>query len=346
MTHESLALLEQRCISTPEHLRTLPTAPLEAAEGILRHAATVFVTGIGASEGPARLLASCLFAAPKRPARFIPLSGLLAGDHADSTAGGQSSVLVIFSQALSPNARMALDAGRDFSTTILICGSDIVVDESIRLASGMNLHVIQHPPQEETGFLLRVTGPAIASAVALGIAALALTDVTAVEVREQWMICADAMEMRIHTRPPEVDFLRQPPAFLVYGKGGVERNHLLRWTLLECLDHYDPPIWDLLSFAHGPFQNIFDASRTIVVPRSLQDPMMENLMERLRHMLQQTKHTIIDIPSDLPRPWCILEHLATVQSFVLEHLRQNPRDLRAWPGRGCDGDLYLLDKLP
>lgn len=346
MTNESLTLLEQRCIATPGYLRNLPTTGLEVAEGILRHASTVFVTGVGASEGPARLLASCLFATSERPARFMPLSGLLVGDHAEWTAGGQSSVLVIFSQGLSPNARMALDAGRDFSATILICGSDVVIDESIRIATGMNLHVIHHPPDAETGFLLRVTGPAIASAIALGIAALAMTDTTTVEVREQWMTCADAMEMRIHIRPPDVDLLRHPPAFLVYGKGGIERNHLLRWTLLECLDNYDPPMWDLLNFAHGAFQNIFGTSRTMILLRSLQDRSVEGLIERLHHMLRQTQHTLIDIPSDLPRPWCILEHLATLQAFVLEHLRRNPRDLNAWPGRNCDGELYLLDKLP
>lgn len=344
--NESLALLEQRCISTPGHLRSMSAAPLEIAEGLLRHASSVFVTGIGASEGPARLLASCLFSASERPARFMPLSGLLVGDHAEWTSGGKAAVLVIFSQGLSPNARMALDAGRDFSATILICGTDVVIDDSIRTASGMNLHVITHPPEGETGFLLRVTGPAIASAIALGIAALAMTDNTTVEVREQWMTCADAMEMRIHTRPPDVNFLSKPPAFLLYGKGGIERGHLLRWTLLECLDHYDPPVWDLLSFAHGPFQNIFDTSRTILVARSLQDPPIEGLMERLHNMLRQTQHTLIDIPSDLPRPWCILEHLATLQSFVLEHLRRNPRDLHSWPGRGCDGELYLLNTIP
>jgi hypothetical protein len=343
--HETLKLLEQRCFSTPGHLRHLSTAPLELVQGILQTASSTFVTGIGASEGPARLLVSCLSSSAEKPAQFIPLSGLVAGDHAAWTAGGQAAVLVIFSQALSPNARMALEAGRDFSATILVCSSDVVIDASIRSASGMNLHVVTHPPEGETGFLLRVTGPAIASAIALGLAALVTTENTAVEVREQWLACADAMEMRIHTPHPDVDLVKQPPIFLVYGQGGIERNHLLRWTLLEILQQCDPPVWDMLNFAHGAFQNIFETSRTIIVPRSLQDSFLEELIRRLHDMLRQTRHTLLDIPSELPRPWSMLEHLATVQAFVLEHLRRNPRDLCAWPGRGCDGALYLLDRM-
>lgn len=343
--HESVKLLEQRCHASPACIRGLPMTSLEIARILLRQATMTLVTGLGASEGPARLLASCL-STYQRAARFMPLSGLVAGDHAEWTAGERGTVLVIFSQSLSPNARMALDAGRDFSATILVCGADVRVDDAIRSASGMNLHVIQHPPDQETGFLMRVTGPAVASAVALGLAALTTTDENSLETREQLMICADAMEMRIYTRPPDANFIESPPAFLVYGNDGIERNQLLRWSMLECFEKYVPPMWDLFSFAHGAFQNIFDSPRTLIMVRSLEDPSITGLLDRLREMLRKTRHTLIDVPSELPRPWCVLEHLAMVQAFMLEHLRRNPRDLRTWPGQGHDGPLYLLRQMP
>lgn len=343
--HESVKLLEQRCFASPDLVRSLDIETLQPAATVLQSADCIFITGIGASEGPARLLASCLVG-PHKQVRFIPLSGLIAGDHIAWMAEGQSSILVVFSQALSPNARMVLASSVDFSATILICGPEVAVDESIRSTLGNRLHVVRHPPKEESGFLVRVVGPAVASAIALGLATLATTEQTAAEIRDELAECADAMEMRIHTRPPESNLLERPPAFLVYGADGVERNHLLRWTLLECLDQYDPPSWDVLSFAHGAFQNIFFGSRTLILARALEDETLVPLFDRLRDMLGQTRHTLIDIPSELPRPWCVLEHLATVQALMLEHLRKNSRDLRMWPGRGCDGALYLLDKLP
>jgi len=312
---------------------------------VLEFADCIFITGIGASEGPARLLASCLLGLRKH-VRFIPLSGLITGDHRPWLTSSGPSRLIIFSQALSPNAQMALDIGKEFTTTILICGPDVHVDDVSQEVPARRLMVIRHPPEQETGFLMRVTGPAVASAMALALADRVTGQFTNDELRARLHHCADAMEKRLHHPPSDVDFVEHPPAFLVNGIDGVERNQLLRWTLLECLDKHDPSLWDLLSFAHGAFQNTFEASRTLILLRSSMDAAMEPLVDRLREMLGQTRHTLVDIPSELPRPWCVLEHFAAVQALMLEHLRKHPRDLRAWPGRGCDGALYRLDTLP
>ena len=343
--HESVKLLEQRCFASPNFVRSLAIETLKPAATVLQVADCIFITGIGASEGPARLLASCLGGTHKH-IRFIPLSGLIAGDHRPWLTSSGPSRLVIFSQALSPNAQMALDAGKDFTSTILICGQDVQVDDAVCETPAKQLMVIRHPPEKETGFLMRVTGPSVASAIALALAELVTRRSTHDELRTRLQQCADAMEKRLQTIAPEVDLVERPPAFLVYGMDGVQRNHLLRWTLLECLDKHDPSSWDLLSFAHGAFQNIFDTSRTLILPRSSLDVAMERLVDRLRDMLGQTRHTLVDIPSDLPRPWCLLEHLTAVQVLMVEHLRRHPRDLCTWPGRGCDGALYRLDRMP
>lgn len=339
MTHESVDLLQQRCFASPDILRGLEVKTFQHVATLLEKGAVVFTTGIGASEGPARLLASCL-SSQHRSAQFIPLSGLLAGDHRAWMNDGKNSRLVVFSQALSPNAQMALDAGKEFATTVLVCGPDV------RVESTRSYEVIRHPPTGETGFLVRVTGPAVASAIALILAEMVTRHSSHDAVQSTLQQCADAMEKTLQAPALNVDFMQEPPAFLVCGKDGVEQNHLLRWTLLECMDKHDPSLWDLLSFAHGAFQNIFDTSRTLILPRSTVDVALEPLVTRLRDMLGQTRHTLLDVPSDLPRPWCVLEHIAMVQALVLGHLRRYPRDLGNWPGRGCDGALYTLDKLP
>jgi len=338
--HESVKLLEQRCFASPDIIRLLDIKSFQRAATLLENGTVVFTTGIGASEGPARLLASCL-SRRHRPVQFVPLSGLVASDHREWIRDCGNSCLVVFSQALSPNAQMALEAGKEFETTVLVCGPDVRVESGSK-----SWEVIRHAPAGETGFLVRVTGPAVASAIALALAQLVTRRPSYEEVQSQLRRCADAMEKRLQAAPPEVDFIQQPPAFLVYGKDGIEQNHLLRWTLLECLYNYDPSSWDLLSFAHGAFQNIFDAARTLILPRSTADEAFEPFVARLRDMLGQTRHTLLDVPSELPRPWCVLEHIALVQALVLAHVRRYPRDLGNWPGRGCDGAIYGLSELP
>jgi creatinine amidohydrolase len=343
--HESVKLLEQRCLASPDFVRSLAFESLQPVATVLQFADCIFITGVGASEGPARLLASCLLG-QHRHVRFIPLSGLIAGDHRPWLPSSGSSRLVVFSQALSPNAQMALDAGKEFTTTILFCGPNVRVDETASVIPAKQLIVIRHPPESEMGFLVRVTGPAVASAMALALAELVTSQSTNDELRARLHQCANAMETQLHAGLADVDFVQHPPTFLVYGIDGVERNHLLRWTLLECLDKHDPSSWELLAFAHGAFQNIFDTSRTLLLPRALDDAALDPLVERLRVMLSQTRHTLIELRSELPRPWCLLEHLAAVQALMLGYLRQNPRDLNTWPGHGRDGALYTLDRLP
>lgn len=332
-------------MASPNLLRSFPVESLLDAARILRIADSICVTGIGASEGPARLCASSL-AEHGRVASFLPLSAFMVGDHGTMARNGLSSCLVVFSQSLSPNVHMALQTANEFTTTLLVCGSDARVEDLAKPLDGKQRLIVRHAPAQETGFLMRVAGPAVASALALALAQFTTTEADVETMRNRLHRCADAMQWRLTAPLADVDLWEKPPALLVYGKDGVECSHLLRWTLLEYLDKHDPSAWDLLSFAHGAFQNIFHASRTLILPRSTIDVNLEPVVERLREMLGETQHTLVDVPSALPRPWCVLEHIAYVQALVLGDLRKHPRDLQNWPGRGRDGALYTLNELP
>lgn len=328
-------------MASPNLIRSFRVDSLFDAAKMLKMADAISVTGIGASEGPARLCASRL-SEVGRVARFLPISAFIAGDHGALARNGKTSCLVVFSQALSPNVHLALQAAKDFTTTLLVCGPGACVDDVARTLGLKELVVVRHLPEQETGFLMRVTGPVVASAVALAVADFATAEPSVDQIRTRMRLCADAMDARLNTLLPDVELRDKPPTFLTYGADGVERMHLLRWTLLEYLDKHDPSSWDLLSFAHGAFQNIFHASRTLILPRSSLDVNLEPVVERLREMLGETRHTLVDVPSSLPRPWCVLEHIAYVQALVLADLRRYPRDLANWPGRGRDGALYGL----
>ncbi len=337
MSDESLELFERRCYASPELVRALSIRSLEPAAELLKNASLVFCTGIGASEGPARLLASLL-----PSARFVPLSAFLLGDHRALLSSG--AVLVLFSQKLSPNARMALDAATRFSRTVVVCGTDRSLEQRLETFP-TTTSVVRHEPDDESGFLLRVTGPAVASAVAMSLAALVTGGQTRADIEERLRQCAETMQRRLRTPLGHIDLVQKPPAFLVSGMDGAERAHVLRWTLLECPDLADPLQWDLLSFAHGPYQNVYAKPHTLFIPYATSDMAVCSLLDRLLDMLKQTPHTFFELPSELHRPWSVLEHLACIHRLVLDHVTKNPRDLRTWPGQGLDGPIYDLERL-
>ena len=112
MSGEPAAQLAARLAAVPSVL----AETLEQAEGELRPDLAwvrglsgrelrrpVVTTGIGASEGPARVLAWLLQHVVGLRAGFRPLSQLLA-----ESPRRESALLVLFSQGLSPNAQLAL----------------------------------------------------------------------------------------------------------------------------------------------------------------------------------------------------------------------------------------------
>ncbi len=118
--HErSLALVAEARRALPDALaRTLAVALPERPSDLAR----VVTTGIGASEGPARLLAQLLVE-----------NGLAARFHAASRFGGDTphgDLLVVFSQGLSPNVLGALRCGERFRHVWLVTGLDAETSDS------------------------------------------------------------------------------------------------------------------------------------------------------------------------------------------------------------------------
>src|SRR5262245_40577329 len=106
-------MLERRVAELPGYLRrvlatrgNLPQLPSEGSFAI---------TGVGASEGPARYLSALLRHVHRRHAPFVPLSCFATGDRVSV-----NETLLVFSQGLSANARMALaTAGRHHHAVLI-----------------------------------------------------------------------------------------------------------------------------------------------------------------------------------------------------------------------------------
>lgn len=319
----SLALLEARIASIPAALAE--AAALELPRGI--EPRSVITTGIGASEGPARLLAASLSEAD-RCARFVPLSAF-------ATTRPRADLLVVFSQGLSPNARLALGHEHDFGTRWLVTsearGSGSKHDAFLSPLEERGLLRIVMPPRTEGELLLRVVGPTTASLLALRLAALlgatALSNTPFHEAPEAYSARAG------------VDALREGPIAIVTAGLTFDAAHGHRWKMLEGLLAGDVPAWDALQFAHGPMQALYDREATLI---GLATPDGAELLTRARGAIATTKLGFVPIVARRGDALSFFEHAAALDALLVATLRERPRDLRNWPGRGADAALYGL----
>jgi hypothetical protein len=297
----SESLLRARLAELPKCLRRVREvcAPIEPSGSFV-------VTGIGASEGPARAMATLVRGA------FVPLSAFVDG-------APDADTLVVFSQGLSPNARLALSRASTYRRSFLFT--------SARDATFAGKIVVL-PPEREDGTLVRVLGPTsalLAAAIASGAAGdveplfAALSAPRAIAVDEE----------RLFGRV----------AFVTAGGHG-ELCHGARNAWLEALCTPEPPMWDVLQIAHGPFQEFFESEILLVALE--RDGAERELFDRLERMLVPERHRLVRLRSSLSPALAAIDHVTQVHELVCRALAARPRDLGAWPGSGRDGPLYDL----
>jgi hypothetical protein len=279
-----------------------PIPPLPEARG------TIVVTGIGGSEGPARIHAHAL-RARGATAAFVPVSGI---------ARVEADELRVFSQNLSPNARIALAAAPRFSRALLVTAASAV--------DGFSGDVVRHPPESEDGLLVRVLGPTLATRIAFGASA-------------DGKIVRAAFERgaRIAAELPR-EALAGQVAFVLSGDDG-ERFFGLRWKWLETLGTCDPPIYDVLSFTHGPFQRWFEQPLTFVALRSPGDD--PGPWSAFTQILRPGQRVVtLDALATMPHAW--FEHDAMQNALLCRALGLGVGHGPRWLGYGADRPLYEL----
>jgi hypothetical protein len=319
--HESLAVLERRIASIFPTVRELLARPFPARASSCEAGAFV-VTGVGGSEGPARLLVGALVRAG-RPARFVPMSALIEGTFEPSS----NEALCLFSQGLSPNACAALATAVMFRDAFLFTSTppEAPVLEGFVRAGG---NVVFLPPPEESGSLLRVVGPAIAM---LGAALFSGADPPRNLAEALEKAAADAT--RIASTIPR-DRLFSPLAFVTSGENeGLARGLAIKW--IEGLARPSPPTWDALEVAHGPF-HAFYTETLLLVAVGPPTP----LFSRLEALLVPERHTLVRFETSMPFPYARLELEVAVNALFLKAFEAEPRDLFSWPSKGKDEALY------
>ena len=319
--HESLEVLERRIASIFPTVRDLLAHPFVPRASSCK-VDTFVVTGVGGSEGPARLL-ECALVRSGRRARFVPMSALVEGTFEPSS----NEALCLFSQGLSPNARAALATANLFRDAFLFTSTSPdapLLGEFVR-AGG---NVVSLPPPEESGSLLRVVGPAIAM---LGAALFSGADPPRGLADALEKASADAT--RIASTIPR-DRLFSPLAFVTSGENeALGRGLAIKW--IEGLARPAPPTWDALEVAHGPF-HAFYTEMLLLVAVGPPTP----LFARLEALLVPERHTLVRLETSMPFPYARLELEVAVNALFLKAFEVEPRDLFSWPSKGKDEALY------
>jgi hypothetical protein len=300
-------------------------------------------TGCGLSEGPARFFAACLAGELGLRARFSPVSAFVTPD--GSPAG---DTLIVFSHALSPNARLPLAQASRYRDVLVVTGvrPDGYGDPAARALSDAmkaGARVLELPAVEEEGMLLRVISPTLAT-----VAAARLVDGIGRETGRAPMF-PDGNEMAAiyRDRPATVALDRDgaiPDLALVTCAGHPDVCHGIRWKLLEGLRVPDPPVWDVLQIVHGPFQQTFDRPFTFVALTCGDDAHEAELFRRLSVMLVPERHVLVTVRATIRGPAAYFEHEAEIHRAMVEALERTASDPSRWPGKDRDGPLYDVDR--
>ena len=349
----SLALLRRRVAELPSHLRGAFLAWDESVAPRQPLARRLVVSGAGGSEGPARFLVALATRHLAVRAHFAPLSAFVAPN--ELCAG---DTLVLFSQSLSPNARLAVACCDDFAHALLFtsvppdAGAARDDAKGVAFAAlGLGARVVVLPPADESRLFLRIVGPAVAT---LG-AVLLCTDMGRALTRPLFEALPDLpalMEAALGRVAEGVAAVAAEPPFsriaLVTAGGYGEYCHGLRWKLLEGLGVPEPPLWDVLQVVHGPFQQFHDERLLVCTLESAARPAERPLFDRLAKVLVAGRHHLLRLEAEGEPPLAWFEHDAMLNGLLLALLAKRPRDLVDWPGKGADAALYELgaDMVP
>lgn len=319
------SLLSSRIDALADALEETLRAPLPRLDD-LSPATRWVTTGIGGSEGPARVMAAALRASGERHARFAPLS-----QFACDPRSLRGDVLVVCSQGLSPNARIALQH-KGFAHTLAITAATA---DALRAAGGGSARVAPHPPREEPGLLARVLGPAAAT-----LTALRIVDALTGGAPPEGLVRA----VRAASLAPAAALDPRRPVALLCCDAGLELAHGLRWKWLEATRAGDASVFDALGFAHGPLQ-LCDERGAQVALLTRDDPRERALWDRVRAVLAGTSIEVRTLPATLPGAWAFFEHDARWNATLRATLEGcSEPDLLRWRTQGRDGDLYDLDR--
>lgn len=290
------------------------------------------VTGVGASEFPARVLVEALRGAGVR-AQFRPISTYLG-----PPVVPRRTSLVVFSQGLSPNARLPFRYTEAYDEVHLFTsleeGTRDESDRIFQLCKG----VYRHLPKSEGGTLLRVVGPLCSALLALRWSARLL------EGREgalpDWARRLEDVPRFYAQASLDAPRLGTDPAACLARGRFVSLASALMWKWQEALYTRLPPVFDVLSFTHGPLQS-FVGKEAMFLAFGPLDP---NVLSALQASMDQGWHHLLSLSAHLSDLLAIFEYDARVTAMALGEMKRRGISPGDWPGKAAEVPLYELGR--
>ncbi len=335
----SVEELGRRARSIPQEIARALAAPPPLLSAELAAGPWV-VSGIGASEGPARLLAALLRDVGAR-AEFSPASSFL------EPGGASGRVLAVVSQRLSPNARLPLGRRADFDACFLLTTLAPERDAVAASLAASGVRVISHGPVREDRLFLRVVGPAVAYVVAMR---LALAAAHALGVTPAWEAgLASLPEVLGGAAPRARAALAEHDPRALFETAGLvtsgpwtTASEGLRLKLVEGLGLGSVGLWDVCGVAHGPLQTFYERKATLLALVRAGETGTREVWDRLERVLDPSRHTVLRLVAELPPPLSIVEHDALLDHVLLAAVEAFPHNLCTWPAQGADAPIYNL----
>lgn len=288
----------------------------------------ILTTGVGLAGGTARAVAETL-SELGHPARFASLSAF-AG-----SAPPTGHTTLLFSQSLSPNARLAVASSsrRKIAFTAVRREGEGAPSLALRRFLGEEGHLVPVPGHDEHGGLVRIQSPVTSLFIALRWIAEAESTPWAYALPLVPELSQSAFHRaQSQTVPPS----SAPAAFVCAGLTPSTLFGLsAKWG--ETLFDGPPPIFDALELGHGPLQCLFASDRTLVV---FARPEQRTLLARVQAVLDPRRHTLITLEARLPGPLALFEWSSGLDALLLSRLERSPPRGRDWPARSRDAPLY------
>lgn len=337
-----IELLKQRIDEIPKNIIKMLAKPIKTKLPV--SAEHFIVTGTGCSEAHAKFFVSLINEYTPRRAFFSPLSAFY-----NPIKEQKNSILVVFSQGLSPNAIMAVNQGDRFAHTILFTsttlegtvksGKNIRINTMKKLLENKQT-IVHFPIENEYGIFLRVIGPMAGYLAAIQFIESVWPKV--IPACEQSLLLTELEEaiLRIPVSVPTsyTETLRHGSLILAISPISQYAQNLSH-KILEGLFFQAPKIIDYFSFAHGPFQILMKHSRPIFIFCG-NTPAEEKLYEKSRNLISHTPSLVWKVSTQLPQPWSILGFEAMMNAFLVKALEVHPVNQKEWPGKDLDGSMY------
>ena len=342
-SHPSIATLRERVDAVSAGMRqALKDEPTVDFSG--GNLGETYVTGAGIAAGPARFMAELLRHTAGENATFVPPSFFVAGK-----VVRRPKTLIVFSQGLSPNARVALRSDHGAERVVVITAVDPqgvgASPDFLREGMTAGWEVCRHAPSSEQGMLIRVLGPSLAM-----IEGARLVSALPTCRHIDWDLEAlpDAVEAARQRAAQvvngiDLDALKSRPAHFVVAGSGQEAARGLAWKWMEGLWTVQPQVWDVMQLVHGPLQSFWNSEVTLIALETPGDRACA-LVDRLSHIVQPDRHQVIRLQSEHSARLSVFEHGVQLDTLMLTLLQGSGRDLGAWPAKGVDAAIYDLEK--